>query len=497
MSFLSLFQSFILRALWREKIRSLVAALGIALGVAVMLAIRLANFSVTETFEAAVDSVSGNTSLRIRGTAGRFDERKLIELDWLSTYGQFSPVVEAYAMVDLPSQARRGDGAFPRGELLHVMGVDVLLDFPLREYQVLQFGSDDQDSHYSALQALHLLDDPRSVILTEKFLRRHRLRVGDTVPLTFGSTSQDFRIRGVLLNRGPARTLDGNFALMDIAAAQLATDRLGLIDYVDVMLRPQMSAETMLTQIQHQLPRGLTAELPDAASGRAETMVAAFQFNLSALSAVALIVGLFLIYNTVAISVAARRSEIGLLQTVGATRRTILCLFLAEALLLATVGVAVGIPAGRLLATSAVSATSQTVEIFYIANVAQSSAAALAVVAVGHADGDRHRGTLGSSRGAGACLGSRERPACGGRATAGWRIERPDDHAAVGGHCLCMLCGLAADKGTSVARKADLGLHGGDGFDGSRCLFHPRLAVAGWRSFAARGQPDPYRLAGI
>ena len=379
MSFLSLFRSFILRALWREKMRSLVAALGIALGVAVMLAIRLANTSVTQTFEAAVDSVSGNASLRIRGTAGRFDELKLTELDWLSDYGRSSPVVEAYAMLDRPLISNEGGEAFPRGELLHVLGVDVLLDFPLRDYHVLHFGSRARDSRDSALQALQLLDDPRAVILTEKFLRRHGLRVGDTVPLTFGSTSQPYRIRGVLLDRGPARTLDGNFALMDIAAAQVAMDRLGQIDYVDVMLRPKLTAEAVLPAIQQRLPRGLKAELPESASGRAETMLAAFHFNLTALSAVALIVGLFLIYNTVAISVAARRSEIGMLQAVGANRRTILLLFLGEALLLAVVGIAVGIPAGRLLATTAIGATSQTVEIFYIANVAQASAAHLSL----------------------------------------------------------------------------------------------------------------------
>ncbi len=379
MSFLSLFRSFILRSLWQEKVRSVVAALGIALGVAVMVAIRLANSSVTETFEAAVDSVSGAASLRIRGTTGRFDELMLSELNWLFRYGQPSPVIEAFAMLDHEIDREQTAEAFPRGELLHVLGVDVLLDFPLRDYQVLQLGTDQRQSRYSAREALRLLDDPSSIILTEKFLRRHGLHVGDAVPLTFGTTSRDYVIRGVLLDRGPARTLDGNFGLMDIAAAQLAADRPGLIDYIDVMLHPGATPESALPDIQRQLPTGLMAELPDAASGRADTMVAAFQFNLTALDAVALIVGLFLIHNTVAISVAARRSEIGMLQAVGATRQTILGLFLAEALLLATVGILLGIPAGRLLATGAVAATSQTVEIFYIANVAQASAATLAL----------------------------------------------------------------------------------------------------------------------
>ncbi|MDG1896020.1 MAG: ABC transporter permease [Fuerstiella sp.] len=374
MSFPRLFNQFVLRALLREKTRTTIAALGVGLGVAVMIAIRLANVSVTETFRAAVDSVGGNTSLRIRGAAGRFDEQLFAALDPIRSYGHLSPVIEAYAMVgDGDFRSDTIDG-FPRGELLHVLGVDVLLDFPLRDYEVLRVGATEKQS---AREALRLLDGSRSIILTEKFLRRHELRVGDEVPLTFGSLTQAFTIRGVLLDRGPAQTLDGNFALMDIAAAQLASNRLGFLDHVDVLLRPEFSTEDILADIQLALPKGLVAELPDATSGRADTMIAAFQFNLSALSAVALIVGLFLIYNAVAMSVAARRAEIGMLQAVGAGRRMVLSLFLTEAVFMAVVGIAVGLPAGRLLGSAAVTATAQTVETFYIAAIAESSASSL------------------------------------------------------------------------------------------------------------------------
>ena len=46
-------------------------------------------------------------------------------------------------------------------------------------------------------------------------------------------------------------------------------------------------------------------------------MLAAFHTNLTALSWIALIVGLFLVYNTVTISVVARRQEIGTLRALG------------------------------------------------------------------------------------------------------------------------------------------------------------------------------------
>ena len=67
-------------------------------------------------------------------------------------------------------------------------------------------------------------------------------------------------------------------------------------------------------------------------------MLAAFHLNLTALSWVALVVGLFLVYNTVTISVIARREEIGTLRALGVTRRQVLALFLGEAAVLGLAG---------------------------------------------------------------------------------------------------------------------------------------------------------------
>jgi putative ABC transport system permease protein len=199
------------------------------------------------------------------------------------------------------------------------------------------------------------------------------MRVGDEIEVTFDSSPQKLVVRGVLQNKGPARTLDGNFALMDIAAAQLAADRLGFLDYVDVRLPEGADSDEAISTLQNRLPQGLVVERADASFNRTDTMIAAFQFNLEALSMVALVVGLFLVYNTVAISVAARRDEIGILQAIGAGRATVLILFLGEAALLATAGVALGLPLGRALASYAVRGAAQTVETFYIAGVAEAS----------------------------------------------------------------------------------------------------------------------------
>ena len=99
-------------------------------------------------------------------------------------------------------------------------------------------------------------------------------------------------------------------------------------------------------------------------------MLAAFHTNLTALSWIALVVGLFLVYNTVTISVVARREEIGMLRALGLTRNKVLLLFLGEAAALAVAGIVIGLGLARLLADAAVTLTASTVSTLYIAAVA-------------------------------------------------------------------------------------------------------------------------------
>src|SRR5687768_14171926 len=104
-AYFRLFKQFILRALVREKLRSSVTAFGISLGVGVMIAIRLANASALDSFKAATESIAGETSIQLTGAAGRFDELKLRDLNWLRDYGQLSPVIEGYALTDFQTPA--------------------------------------------------------------------------------------------------------------------------------------------------------------------------------------------------------------------------------------------------------------------------------------------------------------------------------------------------------------------------------------------------------
>ena len=82
------------------------------------------------------------------------------------------------------------------------------------------------------------------------------------------------------------------------------------------------------------LPAGVEVRPQGAGTDENRRMLAAFRWNLRLLSYIALVVGAFLIYNTISVSVVRRRAEIGIVRALGASRVAILAAFLGEAAML-------------------------------------------------------------------------------------------------------------------------------------------------------------------
>jgi putative ABC transport system permease protein len=372
-----LFRQFIVRQLLQERARTLTTIVGIALGVGVIVAIQLTNAASIRGFSTALETVAGKAAIEIVGTGG-IDERLLPELGWLREFGTASPVIEGEMAIVAGELARPAR----RVEALKVLGVDILRDLTLREYVVGSAATDQgrrtvEGDQLNAQQFLELLTSPQSVVITEKLARRRGYALGSEIRLMAGDRVSTYIVRGLLEDQGPARVMDGSFVLMDIAAAQLAFDRLGRVDRIDVQLGSSISDADIAPageRINQRLPRGLVAQRPSRRSQQVERMLAAFHLNLTALSWVALIVGLFLVYNTVTISVIARREEIGMLRALGVTSRQVQWLFLSEAAALGVLGTLLGILLGRVLADLAVGLTTATVSTLYIASAAATPA---------------------------------------------------------------------------------------------------------------------------
>ncbi len=363
-----LFRAFIIRNLRQQPLRSAATAASLAVGVAVVVAIQLANTSSVRGFSTALDALAGRTSLAITVPGVGLDETRLADLGWLREYGLVSPVIDADVLLEVTPEASGPPAdAGAVFETVRLLGVDILRDRPFRDYPLVD---GDAPREVTTQGFLDLLTDPEAIVLTRPFTARRGLAVGDRIALVAGDRTAPLRVAGILGDDGPARALDGAFALMDIAAAQWALDRLGRVDRVDVRLADGVDIDTAERDIAARLPAGLTVRRPSSRGAEVERMLAAFHFNLTALSLIALLVGLFFVYNTVSVSVITRRREIGLLRTLGVTRAAVVGLFLGEAAALALVGCALGAPLGWLLAHGAVRLTASTVSQFWIASAA-------------------------------------------------------------------------------------------------------------------------------
>ncbi len=345
-----------LRHLFREK-RNWLTLIGVALGISVFVSIRIANLSVLSTYKQSVDAFAGKTTLEVVGRSGAMDETILTLFRQDPTISQISPLVQSVLPIATPSSAA--------GEVLLLMGVDLLQEGVFRDYEFS--GDFDGAGDESTLtQAFERLLNPESIFLPEVFAKRHHLKVGDPLSLRKEGNLLNFKVAGLLGGEGIARSRDGNIGIIDIATAQWRLEKLGQLDRIDLMTDEEISLETIITRLDKTLGEQVLIRRPQQRNKQIEKMLFSFQMNLTALSAISLFVGLFLIYNTLLVSVVHRRKEIGLLRALGVDRKQIFRLFTIEGIVIGTVGGFLGVLIGALLARWVVQVLSQTVSTLYV-----------------------------------------------------------------------------------------------------------------------------------
>jgi putative ABC transport system permease protein len=307
---MKLLRTLILRPLRRDLLRTALTILSVALGVAVVVAIDLAGDAATGSFRSSMQTLTGKTDLELFTTGG-LDERLIAPLAAIPYDAHFAPILEAQAAIT-------GIGSVPL------------------------YGAD-------------LAGAPEGVTVSKPLADRLH---ASTVTFNLAGRQFTFPIAQTL----PATA---EFLVLDIADAQRALNRYGKLDRIDVTLGPGEDLAKVETAIRALLPPAALIQKPGTRSEENQRMLRAFRWNLRMLSYISLVVGAFLIYNTISVSVVRRRAEIGILRAIGAARATIFTLFLAEALLFGVIGAAVGVVLGRVLAAGAVDLIAGTVNALY------------------------------------------------------------------------------------------------------------------------------------
>jgi putative ABC transport system permease protein len=317
---------------------------GIVLGVAVFVSMNSANESVRLAFSRTVDRIAGKTELQVSAGENGFPERVLEQVQSASSVRVAVPVVEAVASTKISSE----------GSLL-VLGVDFTGDRSLRDY--------DLDSGDAAVidDPLVFLAQPDSIMLSGEFADRNGLTVGQSVTLGTANGDKRFIVRGVMRAGGLASAFGGNLAVMDIYAAQKMFGHGQMFDRIDLALKPGRTVAEATQELQTLLGPAFQVGPPAQRAQQFETMIASFAVMMGASSLFALFIGMFIIYNSFAIAVTQRRSEIGILRALGATRGQIRWLFLGESAVTGLIGSTIGLAAGIALAGAIAAAVSAVI----------------------------------------------------------------------------------------------------------------------------------------
>ena len=339
------------RFMGRHPWQILLMIVGIALGVAVVVGVDIANESAERAFELSAETVAGRATHVISGGPQGLDDALYTQIRTAGLGVDSAPVISDYV-----TSPQLGDVT------LQLLGIDPFAESPFRNYLT-------GDGSVPVDELVSFLTTPGAVLLSEDFSGKYQLGVGSRIELVYGGREYPGFVTGLLQpgDNFSKHALEG-VVLADIATAQELTGRIGKLDRIDLILPAE--TDGVLAELQALLPSNALVSPVGAGNGAVQQMIKAFRVNLTALSLLALVVGLFLIYNTMTFSVVQRRALFGILRSLGVTRGEVFILVIGEALILGILGSGFGIFLGILMGRGTVRLVSQTInDLFFVINV--------------------------------------------------------------------------------------------------------------------------------
>jgi putative ABC transport system permease protein len=386
-------RALLLQCTWRHwKLapkRSLLLVALLGLGVAVFFSIRLANRAAVASFASFTRVVSQQTDAVLSAPAGTLPESVLESLGQaLAGSG-----VEILPIVEVLAAAPRGDaeasiGSRPPRTLL---GVDLVSLQNLLDPKTLDRKWFDQkkaakaESGQDSGNLWQILNLPNAAFCAESFAQRENLHVGSKLPLMLNDRQIELEICGLIPSAQNQPAPPANLLVLDLPALQTLAGKPGQLDRVEFLFPKGTPHPPLLERIRSAVGDQAVLRTTESSQAAAEGMTRGFRLNLTILSLLGLVVGLYLIFQALDAAVVKRRGETAILRALGVGAREIRRAWICEAALLGLAGGLVGVLGGWALAQGTVRVVSQTVNALYYASNVEAAGlhfgeAALAVV---------------------------------------------------------------------------------------------------------------------
>ena len=311
------------------------------IGVAGILAIGITNQAAMDSISNLFEESSGRTNLMIASSTGDkgFSSLVLRSLSNIPGIEAALPIVKSQTVLaDESAQTELGLTLFgPESGGLLLYGVDPNLEPIVRDYRIT--AGEFLGGNLAAYE----------IVLVENYAEDQDIEVGNSIDLITPNGIEQVKVIGLMAREGPGQTNNGTFGIIPIETAQKMFSRMGEYDQLDIMLTDSSSnqiVESKRLEIQNRIGQEFAVTYPAGQGERMTKMLYTYQVGLNFLSAIALFVGAFLIYNAFAMTVVERTREFGMLRTVGMSKTQITFQLIIEAILMGIIGSALGVVLG-------------------------------------------------------------------------------------------------------------------------------------------------------
>lgn len=323
--------------LLHQRMPTVLTVLALAASVGLASSVEMASRSVDSALHQTVESLVGSAQLEVSAGDQGVPEA-LIE-----PIRAVPGVLSAAPTIQRTFRVAEGEAA---GTAIRVLGIDLLYDSEVRNYQVESVG-------FVVRDPIRLVAVPGSVVVSAGMAERLALEEGDVLRVRSAEGEYELRVRGFLTGT-LARAYGGQIAVMDVFGLQdiLGSDRR--VDRIDIAVAPGVDLDAATTAIQEQIGDAATVQPSRVRRSRLESIMSALNVSIWSITLLGVFLGLLLTFAVTSLSVDRRVEELALLRAAGMSGRHVSLLIVLDVLLLAAVGTALGFLAAAYLADSLV-----------------------------------------------------------------------------------------------------------------------------------------------
>ena len=206
-----------------------------------------------------------------------------------------------------------------RNYRVQLIGVVPNLDKKVRNYELVAGAELDQTE-----------DSKAGILMDVGFAATTKLTVGSEVQFRTRTFTHKAKLTGLIKPTDAASGIHSGLIIADLKTIQKWYKSAGKLDAIQIVLGKNDRPETVLETIRSALPQGVNVREPTMRSQIAGESTVAMEQGFRLAAGFAFLIAAFVIYNTFQMNVGERRRQLGILRSMGATRRQLLLMIVRE-----------------------------------------------------------------------------------------------------------------------------------------------------------------------